>query len=133
MIGIMEEYIEEQPDSLILLDGFPAFPDRVKPFKESMQSIGASVLALCEVAVPDEAILLERMAGRETRPGQKLKDPAERLENFHRHISPTLDILARDYPRHYLDGTQSPVVNAANIAEIYIDSSELFGLNDPEL
>lgn len=118
MTGIMEEFILANPDGLTVVDGFPRYMDRVAPFKESMQCIGARVLAFVEVKVPD-SILLERLEARATRPGQKIQDPHERLADHRDNITPTLEALALDYPHYTLDGTLPLDVNATELLTIY--------------
>lgn len=118
LTGIMEEFILECPDGLTIVGGFPRYIDRVMPFKESMLRIGANVLALCVVEV-DKPTLIERLTKRPERPGQKLKDPLERLKDHSDNIVPTLEILAQDYPLHTLDGTLPIDTNAYVILGIY--------------
>ena len=104
MTGIIREFILADPNGLIIVDGFPRYMDRVAPFKESMQRIGAKVLALVVVDVNEE-LLLKRLASRESRPGQKIQDPAERLADHRDNVCPTLDVLADVYPTYSLDGS----------------------------
>lgn len=118
MTGIMEEFILLNPNGLTIVDGFPRYMDRVVPFKESMQRIGADVLAFVEVQVP-ELILIERLQERAARPGQKIQDPNERLVDHRDNIVPTLEALALDYPHYYLDGTLPLDVNASELSIIY--------------
>jgi adenylate kinase len=118
MTGIMEEFILAQSDDLTIVDGFPRYMDRVVPFKESMQNIGANVLALCVVQV-DEAVLVERLSGRANRVGQKIKDPNERLADHRDNIVPTLNLLALEYPYYELDGSLPLDDNADRLIEIY--------------
>jgi adenylate kinase family enzyme len=118
MTGIMEEFILAQSDGLTIVDGFPRYMDRVVPFKESMQNIGANVLALCVVQV-DEAVLVERLSGRANRVGQEIKDPYERLADHRDNIVPTLNLLAEEYPYYELDGSLPLDYNADRLIEIY--------------
>lgn len=53
-IGVFEEFIEEEPADLYILDAFPRYPDRLNIFKQSVQGMGAKILAVCLVDVPDE-------------------------------------------------------------------------------
>jgi adenylate kinase family enzyme len=118
MTGIMEEFILAQPNGLTIVDGFPRYMDRVMPFRESMQRIGANVLALVIVDV-DEKVLLERLTGRTTRVGQKVQNPAERLADHRDNIIPTLDALALDYPTYVLDGALAIEESATALLGIY--------------
>ena len=118
MTGIMEEFILSNPNGLTIVDGFPRYMDRVIPFKESMQRIGANVLAFAVIEV-DEDVLTERLGGRETRTGQKIQDPAERLADHRDNIVPTLDTLALDYPTYRLDGMLPIEESAAELLVIY--------------
>ncbi|MDB5184763.1 MAG: adenylate kinase [Candidatus Saccharibacteria bacterium] len=118
MTGIMEEFILARPGGLTIVDGFPRYMDRVKPFQESMQRIGAEVLALVTVEVP-EVVLIERLTDRPTRPGQKIQDPLERLADHRDNIVPTLEALAVDYEHHELDGTLPIDFNADYLGRIY--------------
>ena len=118
MTGIIEEFIMANPNGLTLVDGFPRYMDRVVPFKESMERIGANVLALAVVKV-DEDILLERLSERAARPGQKIQDPQERLADHRNNIVPTLEVLATEYPTYILDGALPLEINAEEIFTIY--------------
>lgn len=118
MIGIMEEFIQLSPDTLTVIDGFPRYEHRIAPFKDSVQRIGAEVLALCVVEV-DEDILIERLSARPSRSGQKIKDPVERIEDHRDHIAPTLTALSNAYPTYTLDGTLNPSANALEMFAIY--------------
>ena len=118
MTGIMEEFILARPEGLTIVDGFPRYMDRVAPFKESMERIGAKVLALCVVAV-DEEISIERLGGRTDRTNQKIKDPMERLVDHRDNIVPTLEALAADYPHFELNGSLPIDNNAERLIEIY--------------
>lgn len=118
MIGIMEEFILANPNSLTVIDGFPRYMDRVEPFKKSIGHIAANVLALVVVEA-DEELLLERLASREARPGQRMQDPVERLAGHRANILPTLTVLAQDYPTYTLDGAAPLDVNAGQLLTIY--------------
>jgi adenylate kinase len=120
MIGIMEEFIVSQPGMLTLIDGFPRYMDRIVPFRESVKRIGASVLALCVVEV-DEEILVQRLSSRQSRSGQKIQDPMERLVDHNEHIVPTLETLAQEYPTYRLDGELPIEANARVLQTIYAD------------
>ncbi len=119
MADIMEEFIMMNPSGLTIVDGFPRYMDRVEPFKESMQRIGANVLALVVVEVDDEKVLMERLMNREVRPEQKIKDPTERLADHRDNVVPTLSVLAADYPTYRLDGTLPIEKNAEELLVIY--------------
>ena len=118
MTGIMEEFILRNPDGLTIVDGFPRYMDRVAPFRESMARIGANVLALAIIEV-DEMVLIERLARREVRRGQKIQSPAERLADHRDNVVPTLETLALDYPTYKLDGALSIDANANELFAIY--------------
>ncbi|HYH75448.1 MAG TPA: nucleoside monophosphate kinase [Candidatus Saccharimonadales bacterium] len=121
MIGMVEEYIEQEPDGLVVLDGFPRYRDRVDSFRQSIDRLGARVLGLCIVEVP-EHILRERLVARPVRSEQAASDPTridERLADHYHHIVPTLDMLSARYPSCTLDGTEPPAVNAAVLRTMY--------------
>lgn len=118
MIGIMEEFILSQPGSLTVIDGFPRYEDRIVPFLQSVQRMGASVLALCVVEV-DESVLHRRLSLRRSRSGQKIQNPHERIADHNQHIAPTLNMLSKDYPTYVLDGALPPGNNALLMQEIY--------------
>jgi adenylate kinase family enzyme len=127
MTGIMEEFIQSSPlDGLTIIDGFPRYMDRVVPFKESMQQIGANVLALCVVKV-DEAVLIDRLTNRPQRSLQKLHDPQERIDDHKHNIVPTLELLAQSYPSYVLDGELPIETNAEAILGIYLQHTSHSG------
>lgn len=108
-IGVFEEFIEtEQPD-LLVLDGFPRYPERVAAFRKSVEHINGNILAICKIAVPDE-LVHKRYAERPQRFEDVEEDRAlieKRLNDYRSNASPALDSLAADgYPRFKLDGTK---------------------------
>jgi adenylate kinase family enzyme len=119
MTGIIREFILVRNGGLTIIDGFPRYPDRVGPFNDLMQGIGAKVLALCVVEVRDETVVLKRLEQRSGREGQLTTDPADRLANHMDNTVPTLKLLAADYPCYRLDGTYPLDVNAKELQEIY--------------
>lgn len=119
MTGMMEEFIMARPDGLTIVDGFPRYLDRVAPFKESMQRIGAKVLGIVTVEFVPKVVLVERMSSRSERPGQKIKDPLERLADHWDNILPTINLLSECYPLVPLDGMMPIDANADSLAEIY--------------
>lgn len=123
MTGIMEEFILAKPDSLVLLDGFPRYMDRVEPFKQSVKKIGASVIGLCVVTIEDE-LAIERLEARQEREGQKLKDPQQRLADHYDNVIPVLELMSQDYRSFRLDGSRGLNDNASEIARIYESATQ---------
>ncbi len=123
MTGIMEEFILAKPEGLTIVDGFPRYMDRLEPFKESMQRIGANVLAVCVVDV-DESLLIERLTARAERKDQVVKDPVERLTDHTKNVIPTLKALEADYPAYHLDGSLDLEVNAHALIGIYNEHTD---------
>jgi adenylate kinase family enzyme len=121
MIGIMEEFISEDPHGLVIIDGFPRYADRVEPFKASMQKLGTQVLALCIVKTSDN-VVRERLRNRPHRKNQALDGVdfiEQRLVDHYENIVPTLEALSRSYPTYYINGSQSLDRNAYSLFEVY--------------
>ena len=120
-IGVFEEFIEQEPADLYILDAFPRYPDRLGIFNRSIQGMGAKILAVCLVDVPDE-ISLARSKGRAQRYGDVKEDEAfvrGRLQDFDSGAMPVLTTLSQDYPYYVIDGTQSIESSVAELNRIY--------------
>jgi len=120
-IGVFEEFIEQEPADLYILDAFPRYPDRLDAFRESIQGMGARILAVCLVDVPDE-LSIERSKGRAQRYDDVEEDEVfvrKRLDDFRAGAMPVLAELSRDYPYYVLDGTKPITDNVAALDRIY--------------
>jgi adenylate kinase family enzyme len=118
IIGIFEEYLEQCDEALTIVDGFPRYPDRLVPFRSTIKRMGATVIAFCEVKV-EKAVILERsMQPRHGRDAPSLQEVEKRLADHNEAIIPTLNILARDYNYHPLDGSLPIEENAEKILNI---------------
>ena len=72
-IGVFEEFLEEEPADLVILDAYPRYQNRLDDFKESIQRVGTKVLAVCRIDVSD-TVVLERSTSRAQRYEDVLED-----------------------------------------------------------
>lgn len=104
---VLEEFMAKQ-QGLVIVDGFPRYPDRVGIFKSWLQETGSRVLAVCHIEVPD-AVAMERAGAREQRNPGVPEDEAflmERLDDYYDKVVPTLALLGDLAPLHIIDGRQ---------------------------
>jgi adenylate kinase family enzyme len=119
-LAIFEEFVAEQPDSLIILDGFPRYPDRLEGFEQSINRLKAKVLAVCRVDV-DDSVVFERSKNREQRYADVAEDDSfiqKRLEDYQLNVLPTLNALAHESNLYVLDGTKVFDTNLSKLWEI---------------
>lgn len=121
--GVFEECIATSPAGTIIVDGYPQYPDRLVGFGETLERVGAKVLAICHIDIADE-IAASRIMGR----GRRFSDVTEnasyiakRLEGYRNNVLPTIETLSRQYPVHVIDGEQAPDAVAEELSKIIND------------
>lgn len=120
-ISVFEEFIDQEPADLVILDGFPRYPDRLDGFKKSIKKIGSELLAVCEVSVPED-VVRARSHAREQRHEDVKEDDAfiqKRLDEYQAGPAVVMAALASEYPRYKIDGTQPIDLNVAVLRTIY--------------
>jgi adenylate kinase family enzyme len=120
---VVEECIATSPFETILVDGYPQYADRLPGLQASLDHVGAVILAVCELQLPDE-IAASRLTGREQRAADVAEDSAyiaRRLEGYYQNVVPTVAALAAQYPLYAIDATQSPERVAAELAAVVAD------------
>ncbi len=105
MIGIFEEFVSEHKGELIIVDGFPRYPDRIEPFKTSLRNLEAQVVAFCKLEVDEPTLRLRSKQPRPDRPVMREEEIDARLADYYETIEPTLDKLADLYPPYILDAS----------------------------
>jgi adenylate kinase family enzyme len=125
-ILVFEEFIDQEPADLVLLDGFPRYPDRIEGFRQSIKKVGSKLLAVCEVNIPVNVVRV-RNQGRE----QRYEDVEEnevfiqnRLAEYEVGPAIAMETLALEYPYYQLDGTQPIKDNVSTLGGIYSAHSE---------
>lgn len=125
-IFVFEEFIDQEHADLVILDGFPRYPDRVDGFKKSIKRIGSKLLAVCEVNIP-ETIIRMRSNTREQRYEDVEENEAfmqKRLSEYQIGPAIVMGKLASEYPYYQIDGTQPIEDNVASLREIYLAHSD---------
>jgi adenylate kinase family enzyme len=125
-IAVFEEFIDEEPSDLVILDGFPRYPDRLAGFRESIKSMGANLLAACEVHVPVH-VVRERNSLREQRYVDIEENESfiqKRLVEYQAGPALVMEALAAEYPYYQMDGTQLIEDNVATLNGIYTAHSQ---------
>lgn len=120
-VAVFEEFLEQAAPGLVLVDGFPRYPDRLPGFYESVQRMGARVLGICHVTV-DNSTAWERLRAREQRSADVRENTRffrERMADYRTQVLPTMNELADHYPLHSLDGTRPLDENAAALLDLY--------------
>lgn len=105
MIGIFEEFVCAHKGELVIIDGFPRYPDRIEPFKASLKKLNAQVVAFCKLEVDERALRIRSKHPRPSRPPMNEKEINARLADYYETVEPTLEKLANLYPLYILDGT----------------------------
>ena len=125
-ILVFEEFVDENPSDLIVLDGFPRYMNRLQTFKESAQRLGTNIIAVCKVNVGTE-VIYERSHDR----GQRYEDIAENVAFIDRRLAEFRDgplqvitALSKEYPYYELDGTLPINRNADALQDIYRTHTE---------
>jgi len=124
-ISVFEEFIEQEPADLVILDGFPRYPNEIEGFKQSINKIGSRLLALCEVSIPIDIVQI-RNQEREQRYEDVVEDEAfisKRLAEYQSGPAIVMNTLASEYPYHQIDGTLPIEANIAAIRGIYLEHS----------
>jgi adenylate kinase len=117
---VFEECVETSPYDTIIVDGYPQYPDRMPRFNETLGDVGAKVLAIAIIDVPDE-LAAERIRGRGQRAASVSEDDAyitKRLAGYVQNVEPTIEVLSSHYPVYHIDGSGSPDQVAAGIMNI---------------
>ncbi|MDB5166386.1 MAG: adk [Candidatus Saccharibacteria bacterium] len=120
LASVFEECIETSPRDIIIIDGYPQYPDRLPRFQQTLDDTGSVVRAICSIDVSDD-IARKRMAGRADRASDVAENEAfvtKRLNGFVTNVTPTITVLAATHPAHTIDGSQSPETVAADLVEI---------------
>ena len=125
-LEIFEEFVNEDPESLIILDGFPRYPDRLTGFEESLIRLNANVIALCRVDVED-AVVFKRIKEREQRYPDIEEDYEfvnKRITDYRTNMIPTMEHLAKVYPLYLLNGEDKFDHNLEKMINIYKTESK---------
>ncbi len=119
-LGVFEEFITKNAGSLIILDGFPRYPDRLEGFEQSLSDLNASVVAVCRIDIDDETVY-KRSEEREQRYSDVPEDFSfveRRLLDYKQNMLPTLNELSKKYPLYILSGTEPIATNLTKILDI---------------
>jgi len=125
-IYVFEEFINQEPADVVILDGFPRYPDRLDGFKQSIKDIGSNLLAICEVSIPEAAVLI-RNGTREDRYKDVEENEAfiqKRLAEYKAGPAVVMEALALDYPYYHMDGMQPIETNVESLKEIFLAHSD---------
>jgi len=107
-VNVFEECLEQTDCLSVIVDGYPQFPDRLPRFHESLERVGARVIATCMIDVSDE-VATERMNLRAQRTADVTEDKvftSKRLKSYYENAEPTIQALANQYPLRLVDGSQ---------------------------
>lgn len=117
---VFEECVETSPYDTIIVDGYPQYPDRLPGFDQTLQKVGARVLAVCVINVSDD-IARQRITGRAQRNANVLENEAyitKRLQGYQKNVVPTIDVLSQEYPVENINGDQTPEAIAHDLVAI---------------
>jgi adenylate kinase family enzyme len=118
--GMFEECIADSPTDTIIVDGYPQYPDRLPAFDETNARVDAEVQAVCIIDVSD-SVARTRLLNREGRFADVAEDEAyvaKRLAGFTKNVVPTIEVLAKQYHVHHIDGSAKPEAVAAALVAI---------------
>ncbi len=119
-IGVFMEFVQAKPADVIIIDGFPRYPDRVEGFRQAVKKLSTNILAVCRVEVPD-SVVHERSKERQQRFNDVEEDVVfveKRLNDYRTNALPVLDILSFDYLEYRLDGRETIEENATALTTI---------------
>jgi len=120
MIGLFEEFIKQGDGAVAIVDGFPRFPDRPAPLRDSTRRLGISILGICRVRV-EASVLHNRFEALSGTRDRVESDLSVRLAAHNDFIAPTLDLLAQEHTSFNLDGTLPIAENAERLFRICED------------
>jgi adenylate kinase family enzyme len=106
---VLEECVLSSSDTLIIVDGYPQYQDRLPAFEATLGGLSARVLVVCEIDVNDD-IARSRLRNRKDRIEDLTEDAAfidKRLVGYQRNAIPTIEQLAQQYPLRKVDGLSS--------------------------
>jgi adenylate kinase family enzyme len=120
-LGIFEEFVNEKPNTLIILDGFPRYVESVEGFVESIAKLNAKVLAVCHVDVDDE-LVFSRNKKRKQRYSDVKEDDnfvQKRLQDYYENMLPTINALSKSYDLFVINGGSPLNFKLKEVKRIY--------------
>jgi len=107
--AVVVEYLGTISSSaLVVIDGYPKYVEQIQPFESNAQRVGANILGIMHVVVPDK-VALDRMISRGIRTGEaglSLVSARQRLAEYDSGARVATEALARIYPMEVIDGEQ---------------------------
>ena len=122
---VFEECVDTSPQTTFIVDGYPQYADRLPGFHKTLERVGAEVIAICVIDVPD-SVARQRLLGRARRSDNALEVSTyidKRLSGYQDNVIPTLESLSQHYPVHVIDGTGSQQTVADGIVNVISGSS----------
>jgi adenylate kinase family enzyme len=106
---VAECIASSNPAGVIVIDGYPKYEEQIPVLKNNASVLGAKILAITQVVVPDE-VSLERITSRGLRQGESkvsIDTARERLIDHSKFAQNTTNVLASAYPYVEVNGNQS--------------------------
>lgn len=93
MTGVIFEYINQNPYSMTLVDGYPRFTEAVDGFIEATRVNNHSLLGCVNLEI-SKRVCLDRILGRGTRPGEVNVSTTLAEKRYQEHLDFTLPAIA---------------------------------------
>ena len=127
-LGVFREFIESEPADIIILDGFPRYPDRMDGFNEAIEEIGAKIIAVVLIDVED-SLVHKRSSSRTQRYKDVVEDSTfidSRIKDFRNNSFPVIEILSKRYPFYKINGDRPLSENIEDFINIYKENSLVY-------
>lgn len=102
--GVIAEFLRSVTDDIVIIDGHPRYMDMVDEYEQTLNDCGWYTALVVIIDGTDE-LARERMAGRHRAGSGVQEDPAWRLEDYARTMTPVLTWLSSHYPTLHVDAT----------------------------